>query len=143
MDLPIKNIDDLRIEIYRLRGLEQEQSIALNKRFSSPAALFSTIFSLFPKSHIVDGEKSQGFFDQDIVGLISRVVLPLLLNKTLFRHSNFVVKAVVSILSQKASHFFSEDSVASIWNIVKSLFKSKEEEEIPEHRAIPAFSETY
>jgi len=143
MDLPIKNIDDLRIEIYRLRGLEQEQSIAISKRFSSPSALFSTIFSLFPKSHTADGEKSSGFFDQDIVGLISRVVLPLVLNKTLFRHSNFIIKAVVSILSQKASHFISEDSVSGIWNTVKLLFKSKASNEIPEHRGVPAFSETY
>jgi hypothetical protein len=142
MDLPIKNIDDLRIEIYRLRGLEQEQSIALNKRFSSPSALFSTIFSLFPKSRAVDGEKSSGFFDQDIVGLISRVVLPLVLNKTLFRHSNFIIKAAVSILSQKASHFISEDSLTSLWEKAKALFKSKTDD-IPEHRAIPAFSETY
>ena len=143
MDLPIKNIDDLRLEIYRLRGLEQEQSIALSKRFSSPSALISTIFSLFPKSATVDGEKVSGFFDQDIVGLISRVILPLVLNKTIFRHSNFIMKAVVSILSQKASHFISEDSVSSIWHVVKSLFKSKAREDIPEHRAIPALSETY
>jgi len=143
MDLPIKNIDDLRLEIYKLRGVEQEQSIALSKRFSTPSALISTLFSLFPKSANADGEKSSGFFDQDIVGLISRVVLPLVLNKTIFRHSNFIMKAVVSILSQKASHFISEDSVGSVWHLVKSLFKSKARDDVPEHRAIPDLSETY
>ncbi len=50
MDLPIKNqVDDLRTEIYRLRGLEQEQSIAIGKRFSSPSALFSTLGFVVPK----------------------------------------------------------------------------------------------
>lgn len=142
MDLPIKNIDDLRMEIYRLRGLEREQSVALGKRFSSPSALFSTLFSLFPKSTGADGEKGAGFFDQDIVGLASRFVLPLLLNKTLFRNSNFIVKTLVGILSQKASHFITEDSLAIFWDKIKSLFKSKSDD-IPEHRAIPAFSETY
>jgi hypothetical protein len=142
MDLPIKNIDDLRIEIYRLKGLEQEQSIALGKRFSSPSALFSTILSLFPKSQAADGEKGSGFFDQDIVGLISRFLLPFTLNKTLFRNSNFLVKTLVGILSQKASHFITEDSISNLWHTVRSFFKSKSDE-IPEHRAIPALSETY
>ncbi|HEY8782789.1 MAG TPA: hypothetical protein VIM16_14285 [Mucilaginibacter sp.] len=141
MELPIKNIDNLRMEIFRLQGLEQEQGIALGKRFNTPAALLSTLFSLFPKS-TADGEKSTGFFHQDIVGLVSRFVLPLVLNKTIFRNSNFVVKTLVGILSQKASHFISEESLTGLWDKVKSLFTSKSDD-IPEHRAIPAFSETY
>jgi hypothetical protein len=142
MAAPIKNIDDLRIEISRLRGVEQEQSIALNKRFSTPSALFSTLLSLFPKSPVQDGEKSQGFFNQDIVGLISRFILPFTLNKTIFRHSNFIIKTLVGIVSQRVSHFITEDSLMGLWEMVKSLFKSKTDD-IPEHRAIPALSETY
>lgn len=141
MDLPIKNIDDLRIEIYRLRGLEQEQSMAIGKRFSSPSALFSTLVSLFPRSTNANGEKI-GFFDQDLVGLISRFVLPFTLNKTIFRHSNFIVKTLVGLVSQKASHFITEESVAGIWDKVKSLF-TKTHHETPEHRGIPDLSETY
>jgi hypothetical protein len=141
MEQPVKNIDDLRTEIYRLKGVEQEQSAAIGKRFSSPSALFSTLYSLFPKSTNADGEKSS-FFDQDIVGLISRFVLPFTLNKTLFKNSNFIVKTLVGIVSQKVSHFITEDSLISLWDKVKTLFKSKEDE-IPEHRAIPALSETY
>jgi hypothetical protein len=142
MQLPIKNIDDLRIEISRLRGVEKEQSIALSKRFNTPSALFSTLLSLFPKSPVADGEKSQGFFNQDIVGLISRFILPFTLNKTIFRHSGFIVKTLVGIVSQKVSHFITEDSLISLWDKVTTLFKSKEEV-VPEHRAIPALSETY
>jgi hypothetical protein len=144
MDYPIRNIDDLRGEIYRLKDLEQEQSIALGQRFKSPSALFSTLLSLFPRSVNADGTKSSGFFDQDLVGLISRFVLPFTLNKTLFRNSNFIIKALVGIVSQKASHFISEDSVAGIWDKVKSLFKSKTSKDtIPEHKGIPDLSETY
>ncbi len=142
MESPIKNIDDLRMEISRLRGMEREQSAALGKRFSSPSALFSTLLSLFPKSPAADGEKSQGFFNQDIVGLISRFVLPFTLNKTLFRNSNFIVKTLVGIVSQRVSHFITEDSLMGLWEMVKSLF-NKTNHETPEHRAIPALSETY
>jgi hypothetical protein len=141
MEQPVKNIDDLRTEIYRLKGVEREQSAAIGRRFSSPSALFSTLYSLFPKSTNTEGEKSS-FFDQDIVGLLSRFVLPFTLNKTLFRNSNFIVKTLVGIVSQKASHFITEDSVIGLWDKIKTLFKSKDEE-IPEHRGIPALSETY
>lgn len=144
MDLPIRNIGDLRSEIIRLKGIEEVQGVALKARFSSPSAIFGSIFSLFPKSAGPEGAKSAGFFDQDFIGLISRFVLPLTLNKTLFRHSNFLVKALVGLLSQKASHYISEDSVVSVWDKVKSLFnKTKKGKDTPPHRGVPAFSETY
>ncbi|CAN5168046.1 hypothetical protein BH09BAC6_BH09BAC6_00760 [soil metagenome] len=144
MDLPIRNIGDLRSEIMRLKGVEQDQSVALKARFSSPSAIFGTIFSLFPKSAGPGGEKSAGLFDQDFVGLISRFVLPLALNKTLFRHSNFLVKALVGLVSQKASNYISEDAVVSVWDKIKSLFnKTKKGKDTPPRRGVPSFSETY
>jgi hypothetical protein len=141
MDVPIRNISDLRAEIILLKGLEQEQSIALGNRFSSFSAILSTIYSLFPKSTGANGEKSS-FFNQDLVGLISRFVLPFTLNKTIFRHSNFIVKTLVGLVSQKASHFITEDSLVGLWEKVKKLF-NKTDHETPEHRAIPDLSETY
>ena len=136
METPIKNIGDLRMEIYRLKGLEQEQSIALGRRFNSPSALFS--------SHTGQGgEKTGSFFEQDLFGLLSRILLPLTLNKTLFRNSNFVIKALVGVLSQKASHFINEDTVTMVWDKIRSLLHRKDKDETPEHRGVPSFSETY
>jgi hypothetical protein len=143
MDYPIKNITDLRAEIYKLRAREQEQSLALGQRFRSPSALFSTLMSLFPKPVNADGTRSTGFFDQDIVGLISRFVLPFTLNKTIFRNSGFIIKTLVGLASQKASHFITEDSVVGIWDKVKTLFKSKAPVETPVHKGVPPLSETY
>ena len=143
MDIPIRNIGDLRGEIVRLKGLEVEQSMALGERFRSPGAIFSTIFSLFFGTPSTDGTKNAGFWDQDFVGLISRFLLPFTLNKTLFRNSNFIVKTIVGLVSQKASHFITEDSVVSLWDKVKGLFQKKEGEEHPEHKGVPPLSETY
>lgn len=139
MSRTIKNSSDLREEIMRLKGVEKQQSDALIKRVSSLSGLFSAIVSIFPGPNAADGSK--GFFEQDIVGLLSRILLPFTLNKTIFRHSNLLVKAFVGYASQKASHLISEDSVAKAWHTIKNLFKTKESE-IPEHRAIPALSET-
>ncbi len=140
MDLPIKNIDDLRSEIYRLKGIEKAQSVALAYRFRSPSAMLATVMTLFPKTANADGSKKPGFFDQDMVGLLSRLVLPLTLNKTLFRHSNFIVKTLVGLASQKASHFITEDSVTGVWDKAKSVFsglfkKTKAQEE--HHENLP------
>ena len=129
MDLLIGSIDDLRAEILRLKEAEREKSIALSERFRSPSAVFSTVMTIFPKQG--DGVKKSSFFDQDIVGLISRVALPFTLNKTLFRHSNFIVKALVGLVSQKASHFITEDAVTGVWGKVTSLFKGKPKERRP------------
>jgi hypothetical protein len=124
MGTPIRNILELQGEIGRLKNLEAQQAVALKARFSGPSAIFTTVLSLFPKSPTVDGIKGAGFFNQDLLGLVSRFALPLALNKTLFRHSNFIVKTLVGILSQKASHYISEDNVSGVWGKAKGLFNN-------------------
>ena len=147
MDLPIRNISDLRGEISRLKSAEREQNIALGLRFKNPSALFSTVLTLFPKELNPDGSKKQGFFDQDMFGMLSRLILPLTLNKTIFKNSNFIIKTLVGLVSQKASHFITEDSVTGVWDKAKLLFtkftKNKHKHEETTHHDIPPYSETY
>jgi hypothetical protein len=133
MDISINNASELKAEIARLKMVGEEQSLALKSRFNSPSALFHTIISIFPRS---EGSKG-GFFSQDIFGLLSRVLLPLTLNKTIFKNSNFLVKTLIGFLSQKASHFISEDSVTSVWDKIKSFFEKKK----PADYGIPPESE--
>jgi hypothetical protein len=135
MDLSIKNSSDLRAEIVRLRSLKEQQGADISARFSSPSAIFSTFLSLFPKR----GSDSKGnILNQDYFGILSRILLPLTLNKTIFRNSNFLVKGLVGFLSQKASHFISEDSVVGLWDKVKHVFEKKDKN--PDY-GIPAESE--
>lgn len=131
MTLPIRNTVELRDEIYRLKGVEAEQSSELKKRFDSPGAVFSTVMSLFPRSDDKE-DKNSSLFNQDFIGLISRFVLPIALNKTLFKNSGLLVKTVVGLVSQKASHYINEDSVGDVWGKVKHLF----EEHISENPTI-------
>jgi hypothetical protein len=143
MDLPIRNISDLQNEIARLKELEHEQGAVLKQRFSSPTAIFASVYSLFSGS---DGATKSSIFDQDFVGLLSRILLPFTLNKTLFRNSGFIVKALVGLVSQKASRFINEESVTNLWDKAKSIFDrftGKKDEESPAHKGVPTFSETY
>jgi hypothetical protein len=132
-DVTINNAEDLKTEILRLRHLKEEQGEAIKARFSSPGAAISSLMTVFPKGSKYD------IFHQDFLGLISRIVLPLTLNKTLFRNSNFLIKGLVGFLSQKASHFISEDSVTGVWDKVKSLFEKKKQKQ--EDFGIPPESE--
>jgi hypothetical protein len=94
----------------------------LKQHISSPGAIFSALFNLFPKSDDSKEEKNASLFNQDFIGLISRIVLPIALNKTVFKNSGFIMKAIVGILSQKASHYINEDSVSDVWGKLKSAF---------------------
>ena len=143
MDTPINNIHDLKLEIARLKNLETDQAVALRARFAGPSALFSSFLSIFPKSPTVDGVKGASFFDQDFLGLVSRIVLPLTLNKTLFKNSNFLVKTLVGVLSQKASHYISEDAVGGIWGKAKSIFEKFTKKKDEDKDIIPAYSKYY
>jgi hypothetical protein len=123
----INNIDELKAEIERLRLVKADQGKALARRFNSPLTALSTLSTIFPREPGVDSKT--GIFHQDIFGLLSRFLLPLTLNKTLFRNSNFLVKSLVSLVSQKASHFVNEDTVTSLWDKVKSIFEKKDKHE--------------
>jgi len=120
-DISINSASDLQAEMARLRLLRDEQGAAIEARFSSPSAIFSTIYSLFSKG---DGSKGN-ILGQDLFGILSRILLPLVLNKTLFRNSNFLIKGLVGLVSQKASHFITEDNVMGLWNKITELFEKK------------------
>ncbi|MCJ8210488.1 hypothetical protein MUY27_12290 [Mucilaginibacter sp. RS28] len=121
MDMPVNNIGDLQSEIIRLEKLKQTQEIELKKRFSSPGAAMSAAMSLFPKS--AEGAASPSrLFHADFINLLSRLVIPLTLNKTLFKGSGFLVKTLVGLLSQKASDYINEDTVTGTWDKVKAIF---------------------
>jgi len=120
MDAIIKNSWDLKEEIVRLRQLEKVQGEAIKQHFSSPAAIFSTVYSLFPKGNH-SGENKSNIFNQDFVSILSRFLIPLTLNKTLFKNSGFLVKTLVGLVSQKASGYVNEESVGGLWEKAKGL----------------------
>ncbi len=134
-NVTINNAEDLKAEILRLRHLKEEQGEALKARFISPGAAISTLMTVFPK----ESRLKFDIFHQDFLGILSRILLPLTLNKTLFRNSNFLTKGLVGFLSQKASHFISEDAVSGLWDKVKSLFEKKKQKQ--EDYGIPPESE--
>ncbi|EHQ25770.1 hypothetical protein [Mucilaginibacter paludis] len=116
----IRNIGDLKSEIIKLKQEKTEQEAVIKQHFSSPRAILGTVTALFSRSKNSEGEHKAGLPGQDLAGWLSRIILPFTLNKTLFRRSNFMVKALVGLLSQKASGLVNDQSVASFWDKIKS-----------------------
>jgi hypothetical protein len=147
MDAVIYNVSDLKDEIDRLKASKKVQEEAIASHFKSPGAIFHTITSAFkssPSANTSGGILGGG---QDIVSLLSRFVLPLVLNKTLFRSSNFIIKTIVGLLSQQASGFINEKSIGTLWDKVKSIIPNITPKKKPKKATvdygIPPYSETY
>jgi hypothetical protein len=137
MDAQIRSIDELRLEISRLKGLEREQAIAIRHRFSSIPAIFSTFFSLFPKSNTAEKIGGAAGSGIDLIQLISSFVLPFTLNKTLFKGSNFLVKALVRLASQKVSQYINKKNLGFIWEKIKSFIPEKTTKPGPVYSNLP------
>ncbi|HVS91985.1 MAG TPA: hypothetical protein VHE59_08150 [Mucilaginibacter sp.] len=123
-DTVITNVAELKAEIARLTLLKEEQGQALADRVSSPMATLNTVFSIFSNKQ-GDGK---GIFHPDFISMLSRIILPVTLNRTLFRNSNFLIKTLVSIVTQKASPLINKESVTALWDKVKSLIAKKDKE---------------
>lgn len=124
MIIPIKSIHDLRNEIVRLETLTVQQEAAIKQRFSSPSVIYKTLLSAFPKSSGSSQGKSlnsKSLFSQDLIGTISKFLLPLTLNRTLFKESGFITRSIVTFLSKKASGYINQDTVTTGWDKVKTM----------------------
>lgn len=123
MIVPIKSIHDLRNEIVRLETLTVQHEATLKQRFSSPSAIYKAFLSALPKSAVNKSGSSVklgGLLNQDMISTVSKYLLPLTLNKTLFKGSGFITKSIVNFLSQRASGYINHSSVLSGWDKIKS-----------------------
>ena len=78
---------------------------------------------------------------------IMSIVLPMLMNSTIFRGSGLITKALGALVSGKVGKSLDAESLSGIFNMAKSLFtgkkpKSKEQVGFIDY-GIPPDSETY
>lgn len=149
----IKNVDELRAEIIRLKLLQKEQESYLNDQFillkdkaESPIRFINNLTSWFPKiNHNINsfgaGAKDS---DSDWVTNSLRVGLPFLFNKILFRKAGFIKKALLLIATQKMAGGINQDKIAKIIDKLTDIIrpKTKKTKEAKDY-GIPPDSETY
>jgi hypothetical protein len=115
MAAAIETIDDLRQQIALLKHQKHEQEQAIKLRFSGLKNTVDTLVGLLPHRDKPNADGTETHHD-DWFTLVSRCILPAILNKTLFRKSNMLTKAVVALVSQQAANFINSETVTMLWS---------------------------
>jgi hypothetical protein len=138
----IKSLDELQLEIRQVKSeyllketLLKEDARAYIKKFS-PMNLLADFFN--PKSLLKLDEKT------NLSGSIMSLLLPMFLNKTVFRGSGFLTKSIAALVSGKLGKSLDAESITGIVGKIKSLFGSKKHKDVDfADYGIPPDSETY
>lgn len=121
---------------YESQGEVLKENVGIYVRQFSPIYLFKKFFNKesFDK---LDGKVN-------ISGKIMSLILPLFLNKTLFKGSGFLTKTVVGLVSNKLGAKLDVEHLAGIFDSVKGFFaKKKDKQDKRIDYGIPPDSETY
>lgn len=141
----IRTLAELHNEINRLKTDYKQRGVLLGEDSKTYMKQF-TLGNLIKKY-----ATPSGFLKLDektnISSKIMSIVLPMLLNSTVFRGSGLITKALGALVSGKVGKSLDAESLSGIFNVVKSLFtgkKSKTKEEVAFiDYGIPPDSETY
>jgi hypothetical protein len=139
----IKTLEDLHLQITLLKADYKAKETMLKADSKNYIKQFS-IFNIIKKY-----ATPNGFLKLDektnISSKIMSVVLPMLLNSTVFRGSGVITKALGALVSGKVGKSLDAESLSGIFNYVKSLFGGKKDKEKVKFvdYGIPPDSETY
>ncbi len=141
----IRTLAELNAEIHRLKADYQQRGIQLKDDSKAYIDQFS-IGKLIKKY-----ATPSGFLKLDektnISSTIMSIVLPMVMNSTIFKGSGLITKALGALVSGKVGKSLDAESLSGIFNVVKSLFtgkKAKPKQEVAfVDYGIPPDSETY
>lgn len=140
----IKTLEDLHKQVQLLKADYKGKGMMLKEDSKTYIKQFS-IFNIIKKY-----ATPNGFIKLDdkthISSKIMSVLLPMILNSTVFRGSGLITKALGALVSGKVGKSLDAESLSGIFNVVKSLFitkkRDKEKEKFVDY-GIPPDSETY
>lgn len=154
MNAKIRNIDELRAEILRLREqrteMEADLLIDLNKvvsKFKMPLMLISKLSDWAAAFAGVKRNKDGTTDNGDWVSGIFRVGLPFLMNRFVFPKSGLLTKTILGFVTQKAANTVNKDLINNILDKISEIIKvpkgrKKDDPELTDY-GIPPDSETY
>lgn len=139
----IQNLEQLHQKIVELKvdyKLKEDRLVHDLHEFSQSFTPAAIIKKFLTPSNLLKTDDAL-----NITGNIMSVVLPFLMNKTLFKGSGFVTKLLVSLASGKFGKTLDAEHISEIINSVKSWFgsgKKKKDVAFTDY-GIPPDSETY
>lgn len=139
----IRNLDDLQAKKLELKTeytLKQNMLKADTKAYFKQFTLGALIKKYATPSNLFKVDDKL-----NLSGTAMSLILPLFMNKTLFRGSGFLTKAIVSLASGKLGKSLDAEHLSAIFNSVKGWFSKKQEKKSKKFvdYGIPPDSETY
>ena len=141
----IRTLAELHGEIQRLKAdyHHREEQLKLDSKAYIKQFSLGNLIKKYatPSGFLKLDEKT------NISSKIMSIVLPMLMNSTIFRGSGLITKALGALVSGKVGKSLDAESLSGIFNMAKSLFtgkkpKSKEQVAFVDY-GIPPDSETY
>ena len=134
-DLQAKKLE-LKVEYTLKQGILKVDTKNFLHQFT-PGALI--------KKYITPGNLFKVDDKLNISGTAMSLLLPLFMNKTLFRGAGFLTKAAVGLVSGKVGKSLDAEHLSGIFNSVKGWFSKRKEKKAKKFvdYGIPPDSETY
>lgn len=150
----IKNLDDLRLEIARLKTLAKEQEDYLsdqyhlfNDKLAAPVRFVKSLISWVPGADLMKNLFAKGKKDEDWMSKALRIGLPVVLNRVFLRKAGFLKRALVTLLSQQAAGALNKDRISELINKIANFIRPEKRGKHAVRRkvdyGIPPDSETY
>lgn len=125
MKANINTLEELKLEIARLKRLRGEQEVYLGNQFSlikqkidRPAQVMGAIATSIPGVNLLrgffsttDGASNKTGEQQDWMSRVLRIGIPYLLHKTILKKSGWFKKALVLLASQSAAGQLSREGI--------------------------------
>lgn len=139
----IRNLEDLQAKKIELKVeyiLKQNMLKADTKNFFRQFTLGALI-----KKYATPGNIFKVDDKLNLSGTAMSLLLPMFMNKTLFRGAGFLTKAAVGLISGKVGKSLDAEHLSAIFNSVKGFFTKKTEKKAKKFvdYGIPPDSETY
>jgi len=159
----IRNLQELKAEISRLKALKNEQEIYLktqftlfNNKIEAPIRFFNSLKDNIPGVNLIQQlfAKSSNP-DSDWLTKTLRIGVPFVMNRLFLKNTGVLKKALMLLLSERAVGQINQDKISGLISKLTSFIRPKKKknkaakaedgivnDEVNEY-GIPSYSETY
>lgn len=159
----IRNLQELKAEISRLKALKNEQEVylktqftLLNNKIEAPIRFFNTLKDNIPGVNIVQQLFSKSSNpDSDWLTKTLRIGVPFVMNRLFLKNTGVFKKALMLLLSERAVGQINQDKISGLLSKLTQFIRPKKKknkaaqaenavikDEVNEY-GIPSYSETY
>lgn len=159
----IRNLQELKAEISRLKALKSEQEVylktqftLLNNKIEAPIRFFNTLKDNIPGVNIVQQLFSKSSNpDSDWLTKTLRIGVPFVMNRLFLKNTGVFKKALMLLLSERAVGQINQDKISGLLSKLTQFIRPKKKknkaaqaenavikDEVNEY-GIPSYSETY